>query len=62
MKAKETKQKKQTPKVLKVTRGQSLFDPAFKYVPSTATDVTQTWRKHGWTPIEESGKAYKEAP
>jgi hypothetical protein len=31
----------------------SLLDTDFAYVPSTKTDVTQTWRKHGWQPLEE---------
>jgi hypothetical protein len=24
------------------------------YIPATATDITKTWRKHGWLPREES--------
>jgi hypothetical protein len=31
----------------------SVLDTHFAYVPSTKTDVTQTWRKHGWQPLEE---------
>jgi hypothetical protein len=31
----------------------SLLDTHFTYVPSTKTDVTRTWRKHGWKPLEE---------
>lgn len=31
----------------------TLLDGRFNYVPSTKTDVTQTWRKHGWKPLEE---------
>ena len=31
----------------------SLLNTHFAYVPSTKTDVTQTWRKHGWKPLEE---------
>ena len=31
----------------------SLLDTHFDYVPSTKTDVTKTWRKHGWKPLEE---------
>ena len=33
-----------------------LLDRNFKYVPAAATDVTQTWRKFGWTPIEQRMK------
>jgi hypothetical protein len=31
----------------------SLLDTHFDYIPSTKTDVTKTWRKHGWKPLEE---------
>jgi len=31
----------------------TLLDKQFAYVPSGQTDVTQTWRKHGWKPLEE---------
>lgn len=31
----------------------SILDRAFKYVPSSATDVTQTWRRAGWRPLAE---------
>jgi len=31
-----------------------LFDPSFKYVPSTCTDVTATWRRFGFRPTTES--------
>lgn len=26
----------------------SLLDPRFKYVPAVATDITATWRRHGF--------------
>jgi hypothetical protein len=26
----------------------SLLDPRFKYVPADATDITATWRRHGF--------------
>ena len=32
----------------------SIFDKDFKYVKSEHTDVTQTWRKHGWIPPSEN--------
>jgi hypothetical protein len=35
-----------------------LLNPDFKYVPAAATDVTQTWRKFGWKPIERKEKHY----
>lgn len=24
-----------------------------KYIPAAQTDITQTWRKHGWIPQDE---------
>lgn len=36
-----------------------LLNPEFKYVPAAATDITQTWRKFGWTPIERKEKHYE---
>lgn len=38
----------------------SIFDKDFKYVKSEHTDVTQTWRKHGWTPPSENRSKTKE--
>lgn len=40
-------------------RPQGILNPDFKYVPAAATDVTQTWRKFGWTPIERKEKHYE---
>lgn len=40
-------------------RPQGILDPNFKYVVSAKTDITQTWRKHGWTPIERTEKYYE---
>ena len=31
-----------------------LFDPTFKYVPSSCTDVAATWRRFGFRPTTES--------
>jgi hypothetical protein len=36
-----------------------LLNPEFKYVPAAATDITQTWRKFGWQPIERKEKHYE---
>ena len=36
-----------------------LLNPNFKYVPAAATDITQTWRRFGWTPIENKEKHYE---
>lgn len=37
-----------------------LLNPQFKYVPAAATDVTQTWKRFGWQPIERKEKHYEE--
>lgn len=29
------------------------MNPNFKWIPSAATDVEATWRKHGWVPPRE---------
>ena len=52
----ETKQIEQPSKVPLAVR---LLNPNFKYVPAAATDVTQTWRKFGWIPIEQKEKHYE---
>lgn len=52
----ETKQIEQPSKVPLAVR---LLNPSFKYVPAAATDVTQTWRKFGWIPIEQKEKHYE---
>lgn len=28
-------------------------DPAFVYYDAASTDVTRTWRKFGWKPLDE---------
>ena len=37
----------------------SILNKDFKYVPAAATDITQTWRKFGWKPIERKEKFYE---
>jgi len=32
-----------------------LSHPDFVYYPAAATDVTRTWRKFGWTPVQREG-------
>lgn len=28
-----------------------LLNPKFEYTHSSQTDITKTWRKHGWKPL-----------
>ena len=44
----------------KECRPVNLLDPKFKYAPAAATDVTQTWRRFGWKPIERPEKHYED--
>ena len=39
-----------------------LSDPRFRYVPSAATDIRESWKRYGWTPIEQRNGAEYEAP
>ncbi len=32
---------------------QSILDPKFEYRNSASTDITITWRKYGWRPLNE---------
>ena len=32
-----------------------LSHPDFVYYPAAATDVTRTWRKFGWVPVQREG-------
>jgi hypothetical protein len=41
-----------------LVRPTNILDPSFHYVPAAATDVTQTWRRFGWRPIEKKEKFY----
>lgn len=54
LKAVKTEHREQTE-----VRPQSILNPDFKYVPAAATDVTQTWRRFGWKPIERKEKFYE---
>lgn len=54
LKAVKTEHREQT-----TYKPQGILDPNFKYVPAAATDVTQTWRKFGWKPIERKDKHYE---
>ena len=32
-------------------RPTQLLNQGFEYVPANKTDITQTWRRFGWTPV-----------
>jgi hypothetical protein len=34
-----------------------ISDPRFKYVPASATDVRESWKRYGWTPSEKRNGA-----
>ena len=42
--------KKQRIKQHPNTRTSGLYDPKFRYTPSTQTDILKTFVKMGWTP------------
>ena len=41
----------------------SILDPSFRYVPSVATSVANTWRRFGWNPssAEERNRVVENA-
>ena len=43
---------KAVPPIGTTYKPKSILDPAFKYIPSAATDVQATWIKFGWKPPE----------
>lgn len=47
-------------KITAASKMPSIFDKDFKYVKSEHTDVTQIWRKYGWTPPSENRNQTKE--
>lgn len=44
----------------------SILNPQFQYTPSVATNIVDTYRKHGWTPPSErfntQGQSTERAP
>jgi hypothetical protein len=41
---------------VKTTTPRTTLLQGAKYTPSAITDVTETWRKHGWVPLNEVNK------
>ncbi len=39
-----------------MTPSKSVLDKSFVYIPAASTDVTLTWRRFGWVPIDERPK------
>jgi hypothetical protein len=40
----------------------SILDPAFRYVPSFATSVAETWRRFGWRPTTDEDRKARRRP
>lgn len=37
-----------------------LLDPRFKWTPAASTNVTNTWKKHGFKPTTEAERAARQ--
>lgn len=38
----------------------SIFDASFRYVPSIATSVAETWRRAGWLPMTDEERKVRQ--
>jgi hypothetical protein len=49
----EKREEPKPSKAEKPDRPTSILDPRFKYTQSSKTNIRNTWKRHGWKPVEK---------